>query len=60
MDDDRHYHQISLQRLYLVIYLDISNINLKQLFAAGMIISTTYTRILLILISFIPRFHTDT
>ena len=60
MDDDRHYHQISLQRLYLVIYLDISNINLKQLFAAGMIISTTYTRILLSLISFIPRFHTDT
>ena len=60
MDDDRHYHQISLQRLYLVIYLDISNINLKQLFAAGMIISTTYTRILLSLISFIPRFHTVT
>ena len=52
---------ITTKFLYSVfIYLDISNINLKQLFAAGMIISTTYTRILLSLISFIPRFHTVT
>ena len=44
---------ITTKNLYNVfIYLDTSNITLKQLCAAGMIISTTYTRILLILISF--------